>query len=261
MNQPTFIVSLHDVTESTFDLARRQMDELTSWGVRQMSLLVVPCFHGQERLDECPPLCEWLRKCQSERHEIVLHGWRHLNTKLKSKNIQLEIRNPKSEILSTWFYENFYTSGESEFLNLDYKEAFSRIEKGLTLFRDIGLKSQGFIAPAWLMNSEVEKAARDLGLVYTNTISELIHLPTGQRDPTRSCVWSTRTRWRRLLSLAWNHFLFKRLQSVNPLRISLHPHDLKYPSIWKQIKIFIQRAHEKRRVTTYSDWIQSVSKS
>jgi len=142
-------------------------------------------------------------------------------------------------------------------LTLDYNEAHLRIGKGLAAFRQLGLDASGFIAPAWLLNPDVERAARNHGLLYTNTISELTHLPSGRRHPARSCVWSTRAAWRRASSLAWNALLFQRVKSADPLRISLHPQDLEYPAIWRQITRLIQTACKKRSPTTYANWIRS----
>ncbi len=249
MNPKSLIISLHDVTTSNYAKVHRQIEALAALDIHQTSLLVVPHFHGQEKLQEDKILCKWLLELQGEGHEIVLHGWEHRVANRKS-----QIVNRKSPF--TWFYENLYTSREAEFLNLDYQEARTRIGKGLAMFRDLGLNARGFIAPAWLMNPNVERAAKDHGLIYTNTISKLIHLPSGQNYPTRSCVWSTRALWRRALSQSWNAILFQRLASVDPLRISLHPNDLDYPEVWEQIRALIRLARHERMPTTYADWIQ-----
>lgn len=247
MEAHSLIVSLHDVTASTFERVRRQVEELASLGVARTSLLAVPHYHGRERLDESPALADWLRKRESEGHEVVLHGWRHDVSNLKS---QTSDHSPRS-----WFYRNLYTAGEAEFLNLNFDEASGLIGKGLAMFHDLRLNARGFIAPAWLMNREVERAAAGHGLSYTNTISELIHLPEGTVHAARSCVWSTRAAWRRVCSLGWNSLLFQRLQGTDPLRISLHPCDLEYPAIWGHIKRLIQSACRLRKPVTYADWI------
>ncbi len=246
MAQPSLIVSLHDITTSTFDRVQRQLEELAALGISRTSLLVIPYYHGQARLDENKTLCDWLRQSQSDGHEIVLHGWLHQN---------LPSNHPR-----TWFYQNLYTSGEAEFLNLPYEEAYARIGNGLRMFRQLGFNVHGFIAPAWLMNPEIERATQAHGLEYTNTISELVHLPSGQRYSTRSCVWSSRTTWRRASSLVWNSWLFQRLKFVDPLRISLHPCDLEYPAVWRQIRDLVRSALTTRLPITYVEWIQTRGK-
>ena len=254
MNEPSLIVSLHDVAPRNFQRVRQQLEELAGWGVTRVSLLAVPHFHGEKRLDEDPALCQWLLDCQSKGHEIVLHGWKH-------ESSRFEVRGSRFNPWENWFFENLYTTGEAEFLNLDFTEARNRIQSGLEMLRKLRFRITGFISPAWLMNTDVERASRDLGLDYTNTLSHLIHLPSGKRLAARSCVWSTRAEWRRACSLAWNAFLFRRLGKVDPLRISLHPADLEYPAIWRQIKGLIGGALQTRRPTTYAEWIKNHAKN
>lgn len=250
MKQLSLIVSLHDVTLRTLDRVQRQIEELAALDVHQTSLLVVPRYHEQERLDENGEACERLRGFQSAGHEMVLHGWVHQAP--AAVDHPCGLRFP-----GAWFYQNCYTAGEAEFLSLSRDEAAARIQDGLVLLRQAGLAPVGFIAPAWLMNAAACQAAADRQLLYTNTISEIIHLPDGRRHRTRSCVWSTRAGWRRAASLVWNALLFQRLQRVDPLRISLHPGDLEHPAIWRQVKTLIRRARETRRPTTYAAWVRS----
>jgi uncharacterized protein len=241
------IVSLHDVTSSTFPKIERQLSDLSRIGVTRTSLLVIPHYHGREEMDKDSHLCDELKKYQERGHEIVLHGWKHLSKEVKGQ--------PND--LSHWFYRNLYTANEAEFLSLDYETASSLIRKGQEMFAQKNLNPKGFIAPAWLMNNQVERALKDLGFQYTNNVSELIDFAKDRRIPTRSCVWSTRAAWRSYASLAWNALLFHRLQDIEPLRISLHPGDLDQPRVWRQVKKLIQLATQNRLVTTYGSWIQN----
>ncbi len=249
MARASLIVSLHDISPQTFGAARRQVEELCNLGVGRTTLLAIPFHHGRKRLDADPALCAWLRALQTMGHEVALHGWRH----------DLVGINPVRDmdpVRGRWFWENIYTNREAEFLALGREAARERITRGLTMFRDLGLLARGFIAPAWLMSRATGEAARDLGLPYTNTISEIIQLPTGRRHPARSCVWSVRAHWRRLASQAWNRLLFQRLTAAEPLRISLHPCDTEHPAIWRQIRHMIRRALEDGRTPTpYAEWL------
>lgn len=249
MKGPSLVVSLHDVTSATWDRVRRQLTDLTSWGVSRMSFLTVPNYHGRERLDEDSRLGIELRKLQDKGHEMVLHGWSH-----QIHETSMERARGGTRI---WFYENFYTSGEAEFLNFHHTEARIWMEKGIGLLEGMGLRPCGFIAPAWLMGPGAISAARDLGLLYTNTISRLIRVKDEQSWETRSCVWSTRARWRRNASLIWNRWLFNHLAESNPLRISLHPGDLEYPAVWKQIENMVKTALAVRKPVTYAEWINA----
>jgi hypothetical protein len=72
---------------------------------------------------------------------------------------------------------------------------------------------------------------------------------------TRSLVYSTRSKWRRTVSLGWNAALARTLEMRELARLSIHPSDFEAPKIWDQILQFIQRFARTRNSTTYRDWI------
>src|SRR6266513_824320 len=100
-----------------------------------------------------------------------------------------------------------------------------------------------------------ERAARDTGMQYTTRIDSVLDLLTGERELTRSLVYSTRSKWRRTVSLGWNAALARSLEMRELARLSIHPPDFEAPKIWDQILQFIQRFARTRNATTYRDWI------
>src|SRR5260370_30961432 len=98
-----------------------------------------------------------------------------------------------------------------------------------------GLKPRGFVAPAWLLNPEAERAARDAEMEYTTRLRTVRDLRSGQNFSARSLVYSVRNNWRRAASLAWNAALRRVLKNNPLLLLSVHPPDYSYPAIWKQI--------------------------
>ena len=129
------------------------------------------------------------------------------------------------------------------------------VQKADAEFRQLGITPSGFIAPAWLLSSEAEDALRELKCEYTTRLGDVLDLRTGRRFPAQSLVWSTRSAWRRQMSLAWNAFLFRRLVSSPLLRISIHPVDLKHAAIWQQIRELVTRALADREPLTYLAWL------
>jgi predicted deacetylase len=117
------------------------------------------------------------------------------------------------------------------------------------------LKPRGFIAPAWLLNAEAERAARDAELDYTTRLRSVRDLRSGEDFPARSIVYSVRSAWRRAVSRGWNATLFRLLKSNPLLRISIHPPDYSHPEIWRQIVDLIEATSERRAATTYQDWV------
>ena len=72
----------------------------------------------------------------------------------------------------------------------------------------------------------------------------------------QSLCWSTRSGWRRAVSLAWNRGLFRRLLGNGLLRVSLHPDDLAYVAIRKQIERIVKTALDAGyQPVTYADHV------
>ncbi|PYL79336.1 MAG: hypothetical protein DMF27_01105 [Verrucomicrobia bacterium] len=219
------------------------MEALHYAGVRATSLLVVPNYHREGSATEDNDFVSWLRDLEARGYEIVIHGYFHERPRRAGERL--------SEKLMT----RFYTQDEGEFFDLDYDEAFARITRARDEFESVRLSPIGFVAPAWLLNHAGERAARDAGMQYTTRIDSVVDLLTGEREATRSLVYSTRSKWRRTFSLGWNAALARGLEIRELARLSIHPPDFEAPKIWAQILQLIQRFVRTRNVTTYRDWI------
>ncbi len=162
-----------------------------------------------------------------------------------------------NERITEKFVTRIYTRDEGEFFDLDYEEAFARITKARDEFKAARLSPLGFVAPAWLLSAEGERAARDAGMQYTTRIDSVLDLLTGEREPTRALVYSVQSGWRRIMSLGWNAALARSLEMRELARLSIHPPDFAEPKIRGQILQFIERFVRTRNATTYGDWIGS----
>jgi predicted deacetylase len=237
------IVSIHDVAPSSRTVVAEMITELGHRGVRVCSLLVVPDYHHQGLFTKDRQFVSWLRDLELDGHEAVIHGYFHERP-----------RRPK-ESLRDRFLTRIYTHHEGEFYDLDYEEALQRIINAREEFRAAGLAPVGFVAPAWLLSEEAERAARDAELEYTTRLHAVRDLRSGEEFAARSIVYSVRASWRRTVSRAWNATLFRLLQNSPLLRISIHPPDYSHPAIWEQIVDLIETAAGSRTATTYQDWI------
>jgi len=241
--QDPLIVSVHDVAPPTRGKSERIITELGKRGVGVCSLLVVPDYHqtGTSMADR--EFVQWLRDLEAAGHEIVIHGYFH------------ERPSGEDETLRAKLVTRGYTSGEGEFYDLDYDEALRRINRARDDFTAAGLKPRGFIAPAWLLSPEAERAAADAEMEYTTRLTSVRDLRTGQSFSARSLVYSVRSSWRRAASLAWNGALAGLLSDSPLIRLGLHPPDLDHAAVWSQITRLVNQLAEKRRPTTYRDWI------
>jgi uncharacterized protein len=241
--QNSLVVSLHDLAPSNREVADKILSALGRLGVRFCSLLVVPDYHRQEPIMSDRSFVSWLRDLESAGHEIVIHGYFHDRPRRSREGLREK------------FITQFYTRDEGEFFDLNYDEAFRRIVSACDTFRKAGLTPRGFIAPAWLLSADGERAARDAELEYTTRLRSVLDLRSGDTFTAQSLVYSVQNDWRRAISLLWNSGLFQMARNGTLMRLSIHPPDYSFPAIWSQIERFINEMIPLRLPTTYRDWI------
>lgn len=241
------VVSLHDVSPRTSEACKRLLAELHRIGIPRLSLLVIPDHHGRGHFLKDPAFCDWLKGQVAAGHEAVLHGYHHR-------------RDPRpAESLRARWVTRHYTAGEGEFFDLPHERARELAARGLDDLKQIGLNPSGFIAPAWLLGADAERAIRELGFAYTTRIGGVLDLRTQTFHRSQSLCWSVRAAWRRALSLAWNAFLFRRLADSPLLRIAIHPVDIEHPRILAQILQLTAAAAKTRTPHTYASWLEGRS--
>ncbi len=244
MSGRALVVSIHDVTPLSRETVAAMMSDLADWGVRQMSLLVVPDYHECAPLLADPECCEWLRGLAAAGHEVVLHGFTHRR------------RRKRSEGMGKKLITRVYTADEGEFFDIGEEKALRKLTSGLGVLRKAGLPPTGFIAPAWLLSRGGEDAARAAGFLYTTRLGSLTHLPDERTLRSQSLVWSVRSGWRIAVSLWWNARLFKKLQANPLLRIGVHPPDFRVPRVWKQVERLVRSALDERVPMTYESYLK-----
>jgi uncharacterized protein len=242
----SLIVSLHDAHPGSRAQIAEQVAFLAAYGITCSSILVVPEFHHEGSLAADKIFCDTISDWQNAGHEIVLHGYFH------------DRKESPPEKLSTVFWTRLYTNREAEFLDLPPDTARARLEKGRALFESLGWRSTGFVAPAWLMAEGLPNLLAEMNFSYTTRVSEIIPLRPGlnRPKPSQSLCYSTRASWRRFASAFWNKYLWDKLRESDLVRLSLHPRDLEFPLMRRQIDQIL-RASLKRgfQPTTYGDYV------
>ena len=129
------------------------------WASAHRSLLVIPNFRGEGCLDVPGRVLRLAAPSPAAR------GTRSCCTGTSTS------ASGSREMRGERFRNRWFTQGEGEFLSLEYGAALDRIARGQAMLHRAGLDPQGFVAPAWLINEEGLRAARDLGFQYTNLVS------------------------------------------------------------------------------------------
>lgn len=239
----SLVVSIHDLSTVTRERVARMIDDLIQVGVCVTSLLVIPDYHHRGVIDEDPTFGEWLREQCARGHEPVLHGYHHLRPIAAGEGI------------ATRLITRSYTAGEGEFYDLTEEEAAGLLRKGRKAMESCGLTPSGFIAPAWLLGKDAERAVVSEGFSYTTRIGSVIDFAEGRSHLSRSMVYSVRSGWRRAASLSWNEGLFHLMRRAPLLRIGLHPPDWDHPDIRAHAIERVASAARDRQVTTYRNWL------
>jgi predicted deacetylase len=242
----SLIVSLHDAHPGSRAAIAEQIALLAAYGITRSSILVVPEFHHEGSVTRDPVFCDAVSAWQASGHEIVLHGYYH------------DRREAAPDAFSNFYWTRLYTAGEAEFLDLKKEQARARLELGQLLFKSLGWRSTGFVAPAWLMAEGLTNLLAEMGFAYTTRVGEIIPLLPGVNRviASQSLCYSTRAAWRRFASGIWNKYLYGRLRETNLIRLSLHPRDLEFPLMRRQIDQIL-RASLKRgfQPTTYGQYV------
>ncbi len=237
------VVSIHDVAPANIAPVRKILAELSPRGVAKTSVLVVPDYHHEGESMKNVEFVRWMRDLERDGHEVVIHGYFH------------ERPRRSHETLRDKFLTRFYTQDEGEFHDLSYEEAFERISRARSEFAAAGLRPHGFIAPAWLLSRDAERAAADSEMEYTTRLNTVRDLRTGVDFTSRSLVYSVRNGWRRMASLGWNKALLAAMNGRPLLRLSIHPSDCEHAEVWRQIMRFVDQLAAERQATTYRDWV------
>ena len=240
---PSLVVSIHDVSTVTRGIVEEMLKDLAGAGVSVTSLLVIPDHHHKGRIDGDEGFSSWLKGAVAGGHEAVLHGFYHHRPRKSGEGV------------ATRLITRSYTAGEGEFFDLSFIEASDLLREGRRALANCGVIAEGFIAPAWLLGGDAEKAVREEGFAYTTRIGMVVDCRTGVSYPSRSMVYSVRAGWRHSMSLVWNEVLFRRLKNASLLRVGLHPPDWKHSAIRRHILKCIRLALRNREATTYREWL------
>lgn len=226
-------VSIHDVSpvwEREIDVA---LEMTHAAGVRP-ALLVVPDYHGQAPLAESPRFVERLRALQEDGHEIYLHGYYHHARRWDDPAAHRTRTGNTLGRLRHLLAQRVVSASEAEFSDVSREEAITRINAGERVLEGAGLTIAGFVAPAWSMPSWVLPLLGERGYRFTEDHIRIYDPSGGRSSPSLVLNYASRTPARLMSSVAWCR-LARPARSLLPTRIAIHPADMRYALLRREI--------------------------
>ncbi|MEJ0000989.1 MAG: hypothetical protein WDO13_18590 [Verrucomicrobiota bacterium] len=244
----TLIVSLHDVHPDSLAQIGEQIAFLAGYGIARTSLLVVPNFHHQR-------LGDLQKAIPGDRHGLAGAGARDRPARLFSRPAGIAAHDAGHVFLDASLHQS--RGGVPGPAARFGAHAVAARARSLRLLR----LAAGRLRCAGVADGRGSAALlAELGFAYTTRLREIVPLRRGADGgatvASQSLCYSARAAWRRFASAAWNKRLFERLRDGDLIRLSLHPHDLEFPLLRRQIDQILRAALKRGfEPTTYGDYV------
>lgn len=227
------LISIDDVTPENIKNVIYIISELEKIGITKLNLAVVPNNEEKEDISRSSHVIRLVRQQKQLRSDIIMHGYSHTMHKPSGWG-------PKHVL-----FGKIIGRGQAEFLNLNKEGSELLLDKGLEIFRKIGVEPDGFIPPAWATSHEAE---REILLklkycIYFNKIKYRWHSVRHKIIPFQSDYPADK------LVRLWAN-IFSRTPYKN-LTISLHPQNVHFGMQFEFALKLIKKFAE-HNITTYS---------
>ncbi len=204
------LAAIHDVMPSTLEAVAEVLGFLEQRGVHPVTLLVVP---GAEW---SPAGLDRLRRWQARGHELAGHGWHHRVQRYGSLYHRLHAALVSRDV--------------AEHLALDADGIADLLTRNHAWFADQNLPAPSlYVPPAWAMGPIPRKRLRQLPFARYESTAGVYDAPTDRFHPLPLVGYEADTPMRVPPLSAWNALNLRLALPSRPLRLSIHPHDLRYP--------------------------------
>ncbi|MFP4165781.1 MAG: polysaccharide deacetylase family protein [Opitutales bacterium] len=207
------LVSIHDLMPETMPHVEAILELLAAKGIAPITLLVVPgkpwTAAGVERL----------RALGNAGHTLAAHGWRH---------------HTRPRTLYHRLHAALLSRQVAEHLDLDSHGILDLLHRSRDWFADQDLAvPKLYVPPAWALGSIRPEHLTEAPFKIIETTRGLLypHANGGRRRETLPLAgFECDTPLRAYLLRRWNTWQIRRAKHTDqPLRISIHPHDLELP--------------------------------
>lgn len=224
---PELLASVHDVAPFHLERLRRTEEVLQELGVKRVTYLLVPDFHGRGRADHDDAFVAWCRRPRPFSVRWALHGYTHRD----------DAGGAGGRSAAERWKGKHMTGGEGEFLSADVGALRDRLSRGVDVFRAVlGARPDGFVAPAWLYTAALPSLLRAAGIRWTESHRALVDLSTAKTIASPVITWATRTPFRKWTSVRGTPLLLRLWRGRPLLRLAVHPFDFDHPDSTASIR-------------------------
>lgn len=226
-SKPALCVAIHDVAPATWSECLQLERAIRAVADIPLTWLVVPRYHRSTVRSLAYEAT--LEKLMSQGHELVLHGYTHLDTA------------PVGGAGPSRLLRTVYTQREGEFAAIDAGEARRRIALGLRWFEERGWPVSGFVPPAWLMGPAAWAVLQTQPFRYTTSYSRFYLLRPLRAQLAPALVYTARNALGRLLSRPLASGMAVLSRGAPLVRLALHPRDARHPALVRHAQRLIER--------------------
>ncbi len=231
------VVSLHDATPFHLDRLRKAEGVFRDLGLAKVTYLFVPEYHGGYPAAADAGFRTWCREDRPFAVDWHLHGYHHIEKPEEAG----------TAAAGDYLKRKLLTGGEGEFLALDAAAQRRKLEAGRESFRAcLGQDPMGFVAPAWLFNTELIPTLRESGFHFTEDQRRMYRVDDGASLASPVITWATRTWLRKYGSLVVCPTLARLWVNEPVLRVAMHPFDFDHAETLANIKSVLRRVMRGR---------------
>jgi predicted deacetylase len=240
------VVSVHDVTPFHFKRLLKAETLCQEIGLRKLTYLFIPNYHGCSSSKDHPDFVAWCRKDRPFQVEWYLHGYYHLEDRPNQRG--------QDGFWRRHVKQCFLTASEGEFLSLDAEIQRRRLESGRAHFRYcLRCEPDGFVAPAWLFDSELLTLLKEAGFRYTEDRHRIFSLAGNRSLRSPVITWATRSAPHKYGSLVVCPVLSRLWKAETVLRVAIHPFDLDHHQTTASIRKVLTSLMKAREQSFYRE--------
>jgi predicted deacetylase len=242
---PALLVSLHDVSPLTLADCQAAVALLAEVGLGpgELTVLVIPCHHGQAPLDRDPATVRFLRELHDGGARLVMHGLTH--------RMEGRAWSPAG-----FFRGHLFARGQGELLRAPSADVARRLEEGAAILRRAGLAeaARAFVPPAWLLSPAAREVVRGAGFDFYETFAGIVQADR-VRAP-RVIGWGSLNVIEAVATAIYAGAQ-ARLRSATDTRLCVHPADMRRPGQRRAIRAALTRLLPRMRAQSYTRYLDS----